>query len=313
MRYRKYLVVIALAWILILTWTAYLVLENRRMATAGEEQTASLVARGLDIYANNCVVCHGPMGEGVVGPPLNREEFRGDPEEATDAYDLIYRTVSQGRPGSTETHWVRLATGEWASFTSMPTWSQDFGGPLNEQEVRAVATFIMLGDWTQVNGRIPAPRLQGELPDAGVAPEVNQQAKAIIQAKGCLACHTIGQVGGFVGPDLTKVGTWGLDADFLKTWISDPPAMKDRAPVYWSNYGGPLLTPQGMQALQSQPGAGTAQARGEAGGGAPGGGSQAVKDLPLNPPVPLGPTQMPKLLFTDDELDVLVQYLLGLK
>lgn len=276
MRYRKYLVVIVSSWLLILTWAGYLVMENRRMAIAREEQIANLVARGLEIFAANCVVCHGPLGEGVIGPPLNREEFRGDPEEETEVYDFLYTTVSRGRPGSTDPRWVRLETGEWASFTAMPAWSQEHGGPLNEQEVRAVTTFIMMGDWVQVLGRLPAPRLEGELPDAQVSAEVNARAKEIIQMKGCLACHSIGQVGGFQGPDLTRVGSWGLDAEFLKGWISNAPGTQNRAPVYWSNFGDP-------------------------------------RAIPANPPIPLGPTQMPQLPFTEEELDVVVEYLLGLR
>lgn len=276
MRYRKYVVVIASAWLLILIWSGYLLLENRRMAIAREEQTHNMVARGLEVFANNCVVCHGPIGEGIVGPPLNRDEFRGDPDEETDVYDFLYTTIDQGRPGTSETRWARLETGEWASFTAMPAWGQANGGPLNEQEVRAVTTFIMLGDWTEVVSHLPPARLEGELPDAQVPDEVNQQAKEIIQVKGCLACHTIGQVGGYQGPDLTKAGTWGLDEAFLKQWISDPVGTEHRAPVYWSNYADP-------------------------------------DSVPANPPIPLGPTQMPQLAFTDEELDVVVQYLLGLK
>ena len=67
-----------------------------------------------------------------------------------------------------------------------------------------------------------------------------------------------------------------IDEAFLKQWISDPAGTEHRAPVYWSNYGDPTA-------------------------------------VPANPPIALGPTQMPQLAFTEEELDLVVEYLLGLK
>ncbi len=50
-------------------------------------------------------------------------------------------------------------TGEWASYTAMPTFGSVHGGPLNELYLRAVATFIMMGDWRQVPSHIPPPNI----------------------------------------------------------------------------------------------------------------------------------------------------------
>lgn len=279
MRGRTYLVVIVLSWALVVLWAVYWAFENRRMEATARAYTEELIAQGVEVYAANCTICHGPLGEGVVGPRLNRPELRGDPNQDKETYDFIYNTVARGRPGSVTTRWVRLPSGEWASFTQMPSWGQAYGGPLNEQALRAVTYFIMAGDWNQVNAHIPAARLEGELPDAqGVPAEVNARAKQLVREKLCLTCHTIGSVGGHIGPDLTHVGSWGVDAAFLKQWIKNPPAMVNRAPVWFSNHGG--IPPSGK---------------------------------PEGTRVDYGPTVMPVLPLADEELDIVVQYLLGLK
>ena len=279
MRGRTYFVVIVLSWALVVLWGVYWALENRRMEATARAYTQELIEQGVEVYALNCATCHGPVGEGVVGPRLNRPELRGDPTQDTDTYQFIYNTVARGRPGSVTPRWVRLASGEWASFTAMPAWGQPYGGPLNEQALRAVTYFIMAGNWNQVNQHIPAPVLEGKLPDAqGVPPEVNARGQQLVREKLCLTCHTIGSVGGRIGPDLTQVGSWGVDAQFLKTWIKNPPAARNRAPVWFSNHAG--LTPDGR---------------------------------PTGTRVEYGTTVMPVLPLTDEELDILVQYLLGLK
>lgn len=272
--------------------------DSIRMARAEEQFWQDLVHRGVVTYAENCVVCHGAAGQGVVGPPLNREEFRGHPNENKEVFEFIVSTVRDGRPGSTFTRWERLVTGEWASYTAMPSFGSVHGGPLNELYLRAVATFIMMGDWSQVSAHIPPPNIPEQevaisrLPDApGLTPEENRRAKEIFLVRGCAACHTIGSVGGNVGPDLTTVGAWTQLTPveeweaFLYEWVHQPSAVENRAPVYWSNYEGPL------------PFAYASEVDAE----------EAAAELP--PPRPLGPTQMPPMPMTDEERAALVRWL----
>lgn len=331
MRGKRYLAVTVLAWLTIIVLGWYFVYDIPRMERAEAQHKAELASIGAVLYAQNCVVCHGPVGEGVVGPPLNIESFRGDPAENSEVYDLIHRAIVHGRPGTSDPHWVRLDNGVWASYTAMPAWGADAGGPMNDQQTAALAHFIMMGDWDKVGRHIPAPTpwINPEtgqvdwaaMPDAqGIPPEASQRGKEIFVNKACVSCHTLGQVGGFVGPDLTKLGAWGLDEEFLKEWIKNPPAVVERAPRYWSNYGGPYQFPRlashGADALRDETvqdavgqteGADPSEIRAEA----PAGG--ALPDFPIPNTQSLPPTTMPALGLTDEEIEDLVYYLLNLK
>ncbi len=330
---RKYVVVTVLAWLVVILFSAYFSLDGLRMGLAEKHHTEQLIERGMEIYANNCAVCHGPLGEGVVGPALNRKELRGNARENKDIYDMIYRAVELGRPGTTTPHWERLPDGRWASFTAMPTWGSEQGGPLNRQQLMAVVTFIMEGDWSKVGAHIPPPRLPApDMPEAewmqgmpnavGLTAAENARGKRLFKDKGCMSCHTLGSWGGRVGPDLTKVGSWSEDpgwAAFLKAWIDNPAAIPvdKRAPIYFSNYQGSLWTPpRGSVGAQRQ-----ASGRTTATGAKPSGeggrdetiGGSAGPEIPLSTPIVGGHTVMPDMGLTNEELDALVKYLVNLK
>ena len=329
MRGKRYLAVTVLAWLVIIVLGWYFVYDIGRMERAAAQHKAELASIGAILYAENCVICHGPVGEGVVGPPLNVESFRGDPDENREVYDLIHRTIVNGRPGTSDPHWVKLGNGMWASYTAMPAWGAEAGGPMNEQQTAALAHFVMMGDWSQVGRYIPSPApwidpntrqvMWDRMPDAvGIPAEASQRGKELFVNKACVSCHTLGQVGGYVGPDLTKVGSWGLDEEFLKAWIKNPPAVVERAPRYWSNYGGPyqfpVLASHGSDALRGDEvtdrigeteGLGGSPAPDVAGGAGP--------EFPMPNTVSLPPTQMPALGLTDEEIEELVYYLLNLK
>lgn len=342
----KYKVLLALAWGLTLLIAFMAVREPARKQAVSDRQLMEDAFLGMRIYATNCVVCHGPSGEGVVGPPLNRPELQGDPREKTDVYDLIYRTVQRGRPGTTVPHWVRVRDNKgnlrWASYTAMPTWGRSDGGPLDEQMVGAVAKFIMLNKWSDglpdhegnvltisdIITKEAPPNLSEEafkaMPNSQrLNSAQNEQVKTWLKPAdqggkfGCLGCHTIGSYGGKVGPDLTQVGAWGLDADFLYRWIENPAAMgQERAPIYFSNYGGPLQFPppsEGMAAGAAPPASGPVNpgARAQRTDTATAGIVPQAPDK-VTQTVELPPTVMPAIPMTPEERRLVVEYLLGL-
>lgn len=256
---RKYKILTLLSVVLAALLLGNCLREPFRMNTAVYRQHEEYVLKGAKVYAENCVQCHGPKGEGVIGMPLNRAEFRVDYESPAgrDTYNLIYNTLKMGRPGNPEHYqWVKTEDGKWLSYTTMPAWHKDYGGPLDDDYIKALTLFIMYPDpegvqWDKVGSDqapIPAASLDVDdtgvipLPDSDVDSETNASAKALLRNLGksqCLTCHTIGNRGGKIGPDLSNVGSWGIDQAFLEEWIkkaSGPNAMPhdQRMPVYWS-------------------------------------------------------------------------------
>lgn len=259
---RKYKIISLLSMVLAVLLLGTCVREPFRMATAEYRQHEEYVLKGAQTYAANCVQCHGLRGEGVIGMPLNRTDYKVDPESPAgkDVYKLLYETIQMGRAGNAEHfQWVRVKTPEgkdaWMSYTAMPAWHTAYGGPLDGDYIKALTLFIMKEDGTQWDmvgstgvAEVPAADLNvdesGEipLPDAQVDAETNAAAKALLRNYGrsqCLTCHTIGNKGGKIGPDLTSVGKWGIDQAFLEDWIknaSGPDAMPhdERMPIYWS-------------------------------------------------------------------------------
>lgn len=255
---RKYIAISILSFALIAVLLATCVREVGRMPAAQARQDREYVELGAKLYAQNCVQCHGPWGEGVVGMPLNRKENQGHPLDPRfkDRYQLLYDTISNGRPGTVVPRWVKVEGKHWLSYTQMPPWSRAAGGPMDEHMVKALTYFIMLGHmpvdpsdpnspdyWHSIGSDkfpIPAPNYKGELPKAeGLSDEEMKQVTALLRNVGksqCLSCHTIGTVGGKIGPDLTYVGSWGVDAEFLRRWITNAQKVpnEERMPIYWS-------------------------------------------------------------------------------
>lgn len=295
------------------------------MARAENRHIDDLLDRGLKTYAENCVVCHGANGQGHVGPALNKEEYRGDPEDKKDVFDLLVSTIRDGRPGTITPSWERLVGGEWASYTSMPTFGSVNGGPFNELYLRALATFIMIGDFRQVGAHIPEPNIPrdreealGRMADAAsLSADENRYGKELFIDKGCAACHSISGIGGSTGPDLTEVGAWTkltpVDEweSFLYDWVKSPPEIANRAPVYWSNYSGPLPFAVGEgdvaqgAAVQDQTATGILEIGGNVGAQE----RDLLTTLPLPTRQELGMTQMPPMPMSDQERADLVKYL----
>jgi mono/diheme cytochrome c family protein len=310
---RRYRVMTTLTLVLTVILLGSCIREPFRMRAAAEDQRQRYVATGAALYAQNCVQCHGPRGEGSVGMPLNRAALRLPADSATGRaeYDRLFQVIRQGRPGNLEhPRWVPMPDGKWLSFTAMPAAGREYGGALNEEEMRALTLFLMNPDgdqWALVGDTTAAPfdppsfRMDAAgmmaLPEAqGVDPAVNSTARALLQDMSraqCLTCHLIGTQGAKVGPDLTLVGSWGVDQAFLEQWIKyanlPNPSEADktvvshdrRMPVYW---------------MDSRPVTGP--------------------ETNLQPPlVSEGPYYMMRFRqrLTDQEIRILAQYLLGLK
>lgn len=95
--------------------------------------------RGGVLFDENCAVCHGPEGQGRAGATLAKSWAGVRPDLSMRA------SIANGIQGS-----------------QMPAWSQANGGPLNEQEIDDLVTFIIaLGEQNPVEQIAPTAALPG--------------------------------------------------------------------------------------------------------------------------------------------------------
>ena len=110
----------------------------------------------------------------------------------------------------------------------MPTWSEKFGGPLRDDEINAVAAFIMaFEEWAMNPDLVPTP-----IVDLGDTSDPVARGRVVFITAGCNACHTISGIStGTVGPPLDGLATHAADRvagltaeEYIQQSILDPSA-----------------------------------------------------------------------------------------
>lgn len=202
--------------------------EESRMVLNDEEVQAETIEQGAALFATNCEGCHGPQGKGLegVGPALNDPHFflnRMDEVGWTGSFeDYIVSTISAGRLVSTRPQYVG------GGRPAMPAWSEEFGGPLREDQINTLATFIL--NWeASALGEVEVDVVGTPTP---VADDPVTRGQIVYAEMGCGACHAIAGVSdGTVGPELTNIGSRaearveGMTAEeYLRESILDPNA-----------------------------------------------------------------------------------------
>ena len=108
------------AFLLLVAFPVYRWVEAGHRADSLAARQAALIYTGGDLWALSCASCHGVEGQGVNAPALNSKEFL---EAITD--EQIHHLTASGIPG-----------------TEMPAWWNEFGGPLTDEQIRALVAFI---------------------------------------------------------------------------------------------------------------------------------------------------------------------------
>ena len=101
----------------------------------------------------------------------------------------------------------------------MPTWSTDFGGPLRNDQIDTVVSYIM--NWQEGAPDVEAAAGAEPTPVPGATAE--ERGANLFQGLGCVACHMVNGQGGAVGPDLTNVYAKG--EDYIRQSILMPNAV----------------------------------------------------------------------------------------
>jgi mono/diheme cytochrome c family protein len=254
---RKIIATVGMLAATVLLTLGYGIREPLRQVDAQEAQLDVSIARGVTTFTTLCFGCHGEKGQGAVvpdsapmrlAPPLNRPDLRPtDPDERQKTYQLIFKTIQRGRPG-----------------TPMPAWGQTDGGTLLDEHIDELALMILNGDRVvRYEGSRGRPweltdHVVHEHVEEGVAslpqqPQVEQlefyqrlnpqqqQGVRVILQRGCGSCHVVPNIpgaSGTIGPSLggpTPIGQRnpiaggavpnGSTAD-LARWIMDPQVLK---------------------------------------------------------------------------------------
>lgn len=216
-------------------------LEDKRMQAQADNWQGRSVEKGAELFYNNCRPCHGEDGKGLPGvaPALHSRYFFTqrlvDVGFTGTMNDYIGSTVAGGRPSKAVRQWAQM----------MPTWSNKYGGPLRDDQVRHIVNFVMnwkedalqqswepgaenhdpyqpfldapskapVGTITYTIGT-PASMLTGTLTmtdtggagGAAAAPVGPRPPQVLFQAMACGGCHKLGTTYvGAVGPNLNEL------------------------------------------------------------------------------------------------------------
>lgn len=173
--------------------------------------------RGGQLFAENCAVCHGIDGQGRIGASLR--QFSG-----IDPGKVVAQTIAQGISGSV-----------------MPSWGADYGGPLSDQDIADIVSYILkVFNGTQPIEPFPTyePPVITRLPDMKGDPS----AGAVVFAENCRPCH--GDSGqGRIGKPLAT--SWpGPDPElYIRNTVSNGIA-GTVMPTWAQSNGGPLSDTQ---------------------------------------------------------------------
>ncbi len=180
------------------------VTEQDRMATFDIAYQARQVETGGQLFESNCATCHGLDGKGGGrAPGLNSPDLlAGKPpvrlQQAGWAGTLenyIHATIAGGRPQGSVTF------SQYAE--RMPTWSQEFGGPLRADQIDALVAYVM--NWAPAYANFTPEPLPTVVPvgtDITVALPAGDAAngEALATSLGCTACHISAGGATTIGP-----------------------------------------------------------------------------------------------------------------
>ena len=231
---KKVLIGLALTVLLIIFTGVYFVTEPARQQSAREEFTRKASFVGAEHFLVTCAQCHGPRGEGGVGPSLRDTKLDED--------NLI-KTVSRGRPK-----------------TVMPAFATEEGGIYTVYQIRDIVEFIRHWDddiLEEVRHELIEDGVLTPIPAPTSPSAAGPDGLQLFKQFGCTACHTIEGVStSSVGPELTNIASAagerrpGTSAeDYIKESLLKPEAfvVEGFSPIMPSFES--QLSPEELQAL----------------------------------------------------------------
>lgn len=198
--------------------TLVVVNEPARMADFEEGFRGRSIEAGATLFQPSCAQCHGVQGKGIEGvaPALNAADlFDGSRLKKIGwtgtVKDYVRAAIAGGRP---------RASAAFADYPNrMPTWSQQYGGPLRPDQIENLVDFIMNWESTALAEAQASPAA----PVEAVGTDVNTalppgdaaRGEALFRGQGvggnypCSACHSLTAGQTLVGPSLAGIATRG--------------------------------------------------------------------------------------------------------
>jgi len=167
------------SWLLFM---AYTFAAPTYMAAASEDVHKEQLEKGEELFAQNCVSCHGEVGEGTeIAPALSEVEFL---KQVSNKF--LFATITYGRRPRSD----------------MPAWGLDGGGPFTDEEVYQLVAHLR--HWEE-NPPPPPVVIEGaigtdlsvELPKGDAT-----RGEELYNKQGCVACHN-----GTIGPATKETAT----------------------------------------------------------------------------------------------------------
>ena len=172
--------------IFLLVW--FTINEEARMESYAHAQAAERIEVGGILFDQNCTRCHGEKAQGTnLAPCLNCDEFFTERMEVMgwngDLEGYIIFTASNGREVSS-----RPEQFPGDGSPAMPIWSEQYGGSLREDQIHAIAAFILNFE-PYALGLVTTPEALD--PIESMADDPVARGKYAFLTNECTDCHEI--------------------------------------------------------------------------------------------------------------------------
>jgi mono/diheme cytochrome c family protein len=190
--------------------------EQARMERFANAELGRSIEAGAHIFASNCATCHG-----IDGTAQECYDTAGN-QIACQGLPLNYNGLLCGEPSArlTEMGWKGSKAAYVESVVAvgrgaiMPTWSEQYGGPLRPDQVRNVTNFVL--NW-ESEALCSQPLVTYEWPEAAedflASADVTPPGDPVRGEElynvtyGCVACHGAldGSTAAAIGPALADI------------------------------------------------------------------------------------------------------------
>ena len=210
----------------------YSFLEPQNQESQLNNYYTNAVLTSTDLYAQNCAVCHGAVGEGIGDTPaLNTEAI-----QMMSANDLA-KVIARGRDN-----------------TIMAAWAADEGGIFSSSQIEDFIIFIQEANWEYVGARVvelgltPPEVIEMEVSDEMLSSLASLEGGETlteglqIYADNCAACHGANGSGSTIAPAIDSADLRATPKDETIALVNS--GVNGTLMTSWQN----ILTPEEINA-----------------------------------------------------------------